>query len=143
MWGRSLADPTPLPDARRAQALATIKQREDAIRANGIKQGRTLERREIMEALGAQTLEDASHVAAITAERDARPTQEAVTFAKRASHREGVVLGSVWGFVACLVVGALWMFIGAEMFGRNAATGSMIARQADNVDALEALDGQR
>ena len=48
--------------------------------------------------------------------------------------------GAAYGFAACLVGGALWMLIGAEMFGRNATTGSMIARQADNVLELDRQD---
>jgi hypothetical protein len=138
-----VAEPTPLNTqadriaaAKRAQA-----DREKGIHANAVKQGRTLERADVLKALGAQTLADASQTAQLRAERDARPTADAMAHAKKAAHRAGVVWGLAYGFAACLVVGALWMLIGAEMFGRNATTGSMIARQADNVDALEALDG--
>ena len=83
----------------------------------------------------------AHNTLAENAELKKRPTADSLAHAKRAAHRSGMLLGSAWGFAACLIVGALWMAIGAEMFGRNAATGSMIARQADDIEALEALDG--
>jgi len=53
---------------------------------------------------------------------------------------KGVWVGIIPGATIAILIGAVWMFLGAEMFGRNATTGSMIARQADNVRLLEQQD---
>lgn len=69
---------------------------------------------------------------------------QALQDSKRAAYKhglhKGIWLGIIPGAVISLAVGAMWMLVGADMFGRNATTGSMIARQADNVRLLEQQD---
>lgn len=132
-----MTEPTPLPNAQRAQALASIKQREDAIRANGIKQGYADRDATWHKGLGVKSIDEAREIT----ELRKRPTIEEMREHGRHRFHQGALLYTSLGAALAIAVGALWLFIGAEMFGRNAATGSMIARQAGNVDALEALDG--
>lgn len=69
-----MAEVLATPQERQEAARLKLKQHDDAVRANGIKQGRLLERGEMLQALGVHTLEDASQLAQIRQERDSRPT---------------------------------------------------------------------
>lgn len=95
------------PEAARAKAQATLKSREDGIRAAAIKQGRTLERAEIMQALGVQRLEDASQIARLIAERDARVTPQEEAKHGRFRFYQGAAFGGA--IIGSLVaIGAAW-----------------------------------
>lgn len=59
------------PQAVQTSAAAKLKQHDDAVRANGIKQGRALERAEIMVALGVQTMDELGLIQTVRAEHEA------------------------------------------------------------------------
>lgn len=116
------AEVVPTPDAKRADAIAKIKAREDGIRANAIRQGREAERRELMEALGAQTLADASQVAQIRKERDARPTHAEEAKHGRFRFYQGGFLGLIIGMSIAAIIASLLLqesFRQAANYGRE------------------------
>ena len=130
-----MSDPTPLQTQadKLAQAKQAQKQREDGIRAAAIKQGRSLERAEIFATLGAQTVEEASQLAQIRAERDARPTQAEEL--KHGRHRfyQGAVVGIVAGaLLACVAIFTMQRVIwdtAARSFREQAMTGAILSGQ--------------
>jgi hypothetical protein len=65
-----VSDPLVTPFAAADLARAKLKQRDDAIRANGIKEGRRLARDEIIADLGAQSLEELGLLNALRHEHD-------------------------------------------------------------------------
>lgn len=128
-----MGEPHQLPEARRAEALAKVKAREDGIRAAAIKQGRTLERNDILKALGVQALEEASHVARLTAERDARVTIQEERKHGRHQRWLGIGMGVPIGMVlACLAIlamqGVIWD-TATRSFREQAMTGAIISSQ--------------
>jgi hypothetical protein len=128
-----LAEPAQLPEAIRAQRLATIKQREDGVRAAAIKQGRILERQEIFQALGAKTVEDASQVAQLRSERDARPTLSEEMKHGRFRFWQGVAFGGVifsvfTATVIFVMQGVIWD-TAARSFREQAMTGALLSTQ--------------
>ena len=128
-----MTEPTSLPADKLAQAKLAQKQREDGIRAAAIKQGRQLERQELLQALGVQKLEDASELAHIRAERDARPTQAEEL--KHGRHRfyQGAVVGIVAGaLLACVAIFTMQRVIwdtAARSFREQAMTGAILSGQ--------------
>lgn len=128
-----MSEAAKLPDAQRLEALARVKQREDGIRAAAIKQGRQLERQELFQALGAQSLADASHLNQIRAERDARPTRAEEL--KHGRHRfyQGAVAGIVAGaLLACIAIFTMQSVIwdtAARSFREQAMTGAILSGQ--------------
>lgn len=84
-----------------------LKQHDDAVRANGIKEGRKLERNEILASIGAESVNDFSQLAILRAERDARPTQREEAKHGWARLWQGIALGSILGFTAAIIVGSL------------------------------------
>jgi hypothetical protein len=97
------------------------------------KKARQDERAGIFQALGAQNLEEASQLARVRAERDARPTP-----AEEAKHCvgnrwrgrvEGIVIGAM---LACLAIFAMQQVIwdtAARSFREQAMTGAMLSSQ--------------
>lgn len=128
-----MTEPTSLPADKLAQAKLAQKQREDGIRAAAIKQGRQLERQELLQALGVQKLEDASELAQIRAERDARPTRAEEL--KHGRHRfyQGAVAGIVAGaLLACIAIFTMQSVIwdtAARSFREQAMTGAILSGQ--------------
>lgn len=113
------------PEARRAKAEATIKAREDGIRAAAIKQGRVAERADILKALGAQALEEASQLAQIRAERDARPTQHAYGRHGIARFFQGIAVGApLWFLLGAGAVALAFQWSMRESFDNAADYGS-------------------
>lgn len=105
-----------------------------------MKRGRALERAEILTKLGVQSIEDASQVAQLRQERDARPTQEQLKEARNAGRGQGRAEGLTVMFVLC--------GIGASLFALNLVGGTldravpMRAQQtiADQVEAERELE---
>ena len=80
--------------------------------ANAIKEGRRRERGALLSKLGAKTLEEASQLAQIRAERDARPTASEEAKHGRFRFYQGVAAGLLTGLVA---TSALMLFVVARM----------------------------
>lgn len=129
------ADIAQTPEARQAEARAKIKAREDGIRANAIKEGRTLERRDLLARLGAQAIEEASQLAILRKERDERPTR-----AEEAKHVRGAMgWGMLWGAIlgAAIMCAAIFIMQGviwdtaARSFREQAMTGAMLSSQQE------------
>jgi hypothetical protein len=124
-----------LPEATRAAALAKVKAREDGIRAQAIRQGREAERKDMLQALGIQRIEEASQLAQLRAERDARPT--AGEEAKHGRHQRwlGFAIGVPAGMI--LACGAIFAMQGiiwdtaTRSFREQAMTGAIISSQGD------------
>jgi hypothetical protein len=123
------------PAARQEEARARIKAREDGIRANAIKQGRELERKEMFNRLGVQRYEEASQLNQLRAERDERPTPDA----ERKHVRGALGWGMLWGFITggafativiMLMQGIIWD-TAARSFREQAMTGAMLSTQPD------------
>lgn len=123
------------PEALRAQVIAKQKAREDGIRAQAIKQGRQLERAEVLQALGVQRIEDASDLERVCAERDARPTVSEER--KHGRHRfyQGAVVGIVAGaLLACMAIFTMQRVIwdtAARSFREQAMTGALLSTQQE------------
>lgn len=127
-----MTEATPLNT--QAERIAAAKQaqsnREQGIKAQAIGEGRKLERTDILKALGAQTLKDASWVEILVKERDARPTREE----ERKHVRGALGWGMLWGAVmgAALATIALFAMQGAiwdaavRSFSQQAMTGAII-----------------
>jgi hypothetical protein len=123
------------PEATRAAALAKVKAREDGIRAQAIRQGREAERKDMLQALGIQRIEEASQLAQLRAERDARPT--AGEEAKHGRHQRwlGFAIGVPAGMI--LACGAIFAMQGiiwdtaTRSFREQAMTGAIISSQGD------------
>ena len=128
------------PDAQKEAARAAIKAREDGIRANAIKQGRVLERADLLQALGKQTLEEASQTAQLRAERDARPTMEQYGRHGMARLYQGVAIGAAFGAALTVAVGSTLLLAGTQSAVQGAAAGSMIRAQSENVRILDAAE---
>jgi hypothetical protein len=92
------------PEATRAAALAKVKAREDGIRAQAIRQGREAERKDMLQALGVQRIEEASQLAQLRAERDARPTAEEERKHGRHQRWMGGLYGYVFGALSATLV---------------------------------------
>ena len=75
-----MSEPQALPTA--LSATAKLKQRDDAIRANGIKEGRKLERQEIIAGFAPASIEEMSELAHLRRELKERPTAAEVKAAK-------------------------------------------------------------
>lgn len=123
------------PEAARLKAQATLKAREDGIRAAAIKQGRTLERAEIMQALGVQRVEEASQINRLIAERDARPTLSEEQKHGRHQRWLGFAVGVPAGMMlACLAIfmmqGIIWD-TATRSFREQAMTGAIISSQGE------------
>lgn len=113
------------PEAKREAARAAIEARENGIRAAAIKQGRVAERADILKALGAQSLEEASQLAQIRAERDARPTQHAYGRHGMARFAQGGALGLALGMgIGAAVVSLAFQWSMRESFQNAADYGS-------------------
>jgi hypothetical protein len=120
-----MADPIPTPQAAQAAAALRNKQQLDGIRAAAIKAGRQLERRDILTALGVQQLEDASQLAQLRAERDARPTP--AEEAKHGRHRfwQGTAIGlSAGAAIGASMVALAFAWSMRESFNQAADYGS-------------------
>jgi hypothetical protein len=130
-----MSEPHALPQATREAALAKVKAREDGIRAQAIRQGREAERKDMLQALGVQRIEEASQLAQLRAERDARPTvgEEA----KHGRHQRwlGFAIGVPAGMI--LACGAIFAMQGiiwdtaTRSFREQAMTGAIISSQGD------------
>lgn len=123
------------PEALRAQVIAKQKAREDGIRAQAIKQGRQLERAEVLQALGVQRIEDASDLERVCAERDARPTVSEER--KHGRHRfwQGATVGVITGMIAASLLilfmqGLIWD-TAARSFREQAMTGALLSSQRE------------
>jgi hypothetical protein len=124
-----------LPQATREAALAKVKAREDGIRAQAIRQGREAERKDMLQALGIQRIEEASQLAQLRAERDARPTvgEEA----KHGRHQRwlGFAIGVPVGMIlACAAIFAMQGIIwdtATRSFREQAMTGAIISSQGE------------
>ncbi len=124
-----------LPEATRAAALAKVKAREDGIRAQAIRQGREAERKDMLQALGIQRIEEASQLAILRAERDARPT--AGEEAKHGRHQRwlGFAIGVPAGMI--LACGAIFAMQGiiwdtaTRSFREQAMTGALISTHGE------------
>src|SRR5690606_23005811 len=125
---------------RLAEARKKQEQREQGIRAQAVKQGRELERAEILRALGVQRLEDASTSAQLRAERDARPTAAEEIKHAKAARREGIIMGVILGAILTMGVAAGLMKTGTAATVFGVAGGSRVERHSSNVQGLEALD---
>lgn len=89
------------PEARRLAAAAEIKKREDGIRAKGVQEGRTAERRDILAKVGAKTLEDLSML-----ERTKQDMREAFEREEKKHVKAGYWRGfAIGGMVAGAIVG--------------------------------------
>lgn len=127
----------PLPNAAAEAVKAKIKQQQDAVRANGIRQGRALERQDICAQLGASTIEDLSVLNRVTQELDQRWQREERKEAKGAFWR-GLAFGLAGG--AMLTSGGFLLLVDRAMqsafdrateFGeRQVMTGAAVAAQA-------------
>lgn len=121
-------------------ARARLKQRDDAIRANGIKQGRSLERAEIMEALGVKTLEEAGTIGAIRTEHEAE-LERVHAQHEREEKKHGKGMWWQGALIGGMVAGA-GVAIGAAIYTDALidnvfdASGKMRA-QSDITDAIE------
>ena len=130
MAGRMSIDQTPI--AAQISATARLKQREDAIRANGIKQGRIAERAEMLTALGVKALEDVTAIPAMKADLDARWQREE---AKHGRFRfyQGGVLGITAGIIlGCAMILAMQDAIwdaATRSFREQAMTGAILSAQ--------------
>ena len=124
-----------LPEATRAAALAKVKAREDGIRAQAIRQGREAERKDMLQALGVQRIEEASQLAQLRAERDARPTTGEE--AKHGRHQRwlGFAIGVPAGMI--LACGAIFAMQGiiwdtaTRSFREQAMTGALISTHGE------------
>jgi hypothetical protein len=124
-----------LPQATREAALAKVKAREDGIRAQAIRQGREAERKDMLQALGIQRIEEASQLAQLRAERDARPT--AGEEAKHGRHQRwlGFAIGVPAGMI--LACGAIFAMQGiiwdtaTRSFREQAMTGALISTHGE------------
>lgn len=94
-------------EARQEAARIKLKQHDDAVRANGIKEGRKLERNEILASVGAESVNDFSQLAILRAERDARPTLNEEAKHGWAKFWQGTTLGVALGAALVLAVGSL------------------------------------
>lgn len=129
-------------------ARLKIKAREDALRANGIKQGRALERDEICKELGAATLEEIKVLPQVLADVDNRWQREERKEAKGAFWR-GMTLGAAVGaaFVSVgylLVVGEAMRtaFDQAREATANALAMRMVQQQASEGGLTERPAGE-
>lgn len=94
----------------------------------------------IYRALGVQRLEDASQIAQLRQERDARPTPEAHAYAKKAARNMGLLIGACIGLAVATTVGGAWVLLGTRSGMEGAAWGAMIGAQRDNEQTLRDLD---
>ena len=111
------ATEAPTPISQRNETLLAAKraqeQREQGIRANGIKQGRELERKEIQERAGVSMIEELSMLAQVRLEHDAsdranelrwmREEQKAMRGARWAGAFWGVIIGLCAGITVSSV----------------------------------------
>ena len=95
-----MTDPTPLPAAKNADALAKLKQRDDGIRAAAIKAGRAAERDDWCKALGVASMAEASEVAHLRTELKARPTHTELAHARSSAWWRGAALTLLIGIAA-------------------------------------------
>lgn len=122
---RVMAEIATTPQAAQLSAAQKLKQREDGIRAAAIKQGRQYERADMLKALGVKALEDASQLAQIRAERDARPTP--TEEAKHGRHRfwQGMAMGLSGGVaIGSAMVALAFAWSMRESFDNAAQYGS-------------------
>lgn len=128
-----MSEPHALPEATRAAALAKVKAREDGIRAAAIKEGRSLERRDMLQTLGLQRLDEASQLTQLRAERDARPTAEEERKHVKAGYWRGFAIGgAITG--AIVAIGAAWL--SDRMIDSAFDAAGRIRAQSDMTDAL-------
>ena len=133
-----MSEPHQLPEATRANALAKIKAREDAIKANAIGQGRKLERADATQEMARMS---AAHTAAINAtetafEKAVEKTgslQRAIGYHK-AAWQFGIAGAIVGAALACFAVftmqGVIWD-TAARSFREQAMTGAMLSSQGE------------
>lgn len=126
-----MSDLAHTPAAIQAAATAKREARENAIRANGIKEGRQKATAEILQQLGVQRLEEASQLHRLMLERDARilPSEERKHV--KAARNMGVIIGIGIG---ALMISAIWTasmlvsFNQAGTYGREMAVTGAIAQ---------------
>lgn len=120
--GEPVSDPQPLNTQAERLAAAQAKQaaREQGIRAAAVKDGRKAERAEILATLGVQQIEDASQVAKLTAERDARPTKEEERKHVIGNRWRGRLEGMLVGIVFAAVLGSVALRLAFEQAALNA-----------------------
>ena len=128
-----MSEPHALPAAAREAGMAKIKAREDGIRAQAIRQGREAERKEILQALGVQRLEEASQLAQLREERDARVTLQEEAKHGKAAYWRGFTIGGV--IIGSIVGTALALYAAAIINPAFDAAGRIRA-QSDITDAL-------
>jgi hypothetical protein len=104
------------------------------------KKARQDERAGIFQALGAQNLEEASQLARVRAERDARPTVAEEQKHGRFRFYQGVVVGVCVGCAIVVAVGSSLLLAGSQASVQGVAAGSMVARQNENEDRMRALE---
>lgn len=135
------------PQAARALAEAKLKQRDDAIRANGIREGRKLERAEMLAQAGAQTLEEAGLLATVRQEQERAMGELKAAFARMERKHglfrlwQGIALGASLGAIAAgsatyVVIdgGQKAAFDAAtEAAARNVVTGYALQRSREPV----------
>lgn len=129
-----MTEPTRLqetPAERQARIAQAAERTKQAVHANGVKAGRQAERKAILEQLGAQTIADASQIARLTAERDARVSQAEEAKHGRFRFYQGGFLGMIIGASLMLAAGALMVgeiFKQAGQYGREMAVTGAIAQ---------------
>lgn len=126
-----MAEPAQLPAASQEAARIKLKQREDAIRANAIKDGRKKERDEILATLGAKTLDELTMLGQVKSELAAQHdmiTRHAVRHARWFG-------GAIGAAVASIAVCAAFTFIILKMQADTMDQAQRIAAQATLVGA--------
>lgn len=134
-----MTEPAVTPHAAAELARAKLKQRDDAIRANGIKEGRKLEREEITATLGASALEEAGLLAAVRHEHE-----QAVVALRASMEREERKHGKGQWWQGALIGGAVMgagVAAGAALYTRSVIgnvfdAAAQMRAQSDITDAI-------
>lgn len=122
-----MADPIQTDPARQEAARIKLKQRDDAIRANGIKAGYANRDADWFSALGVTSMDEAREVTQLRA----RPTLSEEAKHGRFRFYQGAALGMVIGSALMLAAGALLVgevFRQAGTYGREMAVTGAIAQ---------------
>lgn len=126
-------DATPLQTQadRLAAAKEAVKRREDGIRAAAAKQGRQQERQDIFQALGIQRLEEASQLAQLRSERDARPTIHSYHRHGMARLFQGAFLGMCAGVIVAFFLLPIVANAVSGLLHEATITGAMVSSQRE------------
>lgn len=132
-WGFVVGELAQTPEAARAKAQATLKAREDGIRAAAIKQGYAARDKEWCAKLGVESVDQALQINRLIAERDARPTLDQYHRHGIARLFQGVAFGGL-AFGSIITIGAMWIV--STLIDDTFDAAGRIRAQSDITEAL-------